>query len=65
MWMVLRQDERGLIYLMKEGLTREAAKKYVSDICAKHSKPHGQYYHLYSYTSETRTSIINELHVIR
>ena len=56
-WMVVRTDDPGNTFLVKDGLTKEGADEIVANFMRK--KVHKQYYTIYSYTKASRAELLS------
>jgi hypothetical protein len=58
LWMVIRMDLHGTKFLIKDGLSEAAAKRYLDDLKRSHRKVHGQDYNILSYRRGERAAAI-------
>ena len=58
LWMVVRTDDAGNSFLVKDGLNQTEAEKIIAEFMSK--KVHKQHYNLYSYRQESRSDLIKK-----
>jgi hypothetical protein len=58
LWMVIRMDIHGTKFLIKDGLNKAAAMRYLDDLKSSQQKVHGQDYNLLSYRRCERAAAI-------